>query len=130
MYEKTTDNVRVSVEPAYLDDQSSPEDRRYVWAYRVRIENCGRESVRLRSRYWRITDANGFMQEVSGEGVVGDQPILKPGENYEYTSGAPLTTPSGFMVGNYTMEGENGRYFTVDIPAFSLDSPHQYVVLN
>src|SRR5882724_3016115 len=105
MYEKITGSIAITVRPAYLDDQSSPEDGRYVWAYRVRIENRGREAVRLRARYWRITDANGHIQEVAGEGVVGDQPLLRPGENYEYTSGAPLATPSGFMVGKYTMEG-------------------------
>jgi ApaG protein len=130
MYEKTTDNIRISVEPSFLDDQSSPEDSRYVWAYKVRIENKGQETVRLRSRYWRITDSNGHVQEVSGEGVVGAQPTLKPGDNFEYTSGAPLATPSGFMVGNYTMEAVDGRAFKVEIPAFSLDSPHHRAVLN
>src|SRR5690606_33720899 len=98
----------------------------YVWAYRVVIENQGPDAIRLRSRYWRITDANGTTQEVSGEGVVGEQPVLKSGEIYEYTSGAPLATPSGFMSGAYTMEGlSSGKRFTVDVPAFSLDSPYQ-----
>ena len=130
MYEKITGSIAITVEPAYLDDQSSPEDGRFVWAYKVKIENRGPEPVRLRSRYWRITDANGHIQEVSGEGVVGEQPLLAPGGNFEYTSGAPLQTPSGFMVGNYTMEDSGGRPFKVDIPAFSLDSPHQLIVLN
>jgi ApaG protein len=130
MYEKITGNIAILVEPSFLDEQSSPEDNRYVWAYKVRIENRGRETVRLRSRYWRITDAHGQVQEVAGEGVVGAQPTLAPGENFEYTSGAPLPTPSGFMVGKYTMEDSGGRPFTVEIPAFSLDSPHQRVSLN
>ena len=125
MYEKITSDVVVKVEPVYLDDQSSPEDSHYVWAYRVTIENKSAETIQLRSRYWRITDANGSTQEVAGEGVVGDQPVLNPGESYEYTSGAPLPTPTGFMVGNYIMARPDGRHFTVDIPAFSLDSPHQ-----
>lgn len=130
MYEKTTADIWIGVEPSFLDDQSSPEDGRYVWAYKVKIENRGQDTVRLRARYWRITDANGQVQEVSGEGVVGAQPTLRPGENFEYTSGAPLPTPSGFMVGNYTMEDSGGRPFTVDIPAFSLDSPHYRAALN
>jgi ApaG protein len=125
VYEKTTANVLIRVEPSYLDDQSSPADNVYVWAYRIVIENKGQETVCLRSRYWRITDARGGVQEVAGEGVVGEQPVLAPGEKFMYTSGAPLKTPSGFMTGNYIMEGKDGRRFTVDIPVFSLDSPYQ-----
>ena len=125
MYEETTRTIRVMVEPVFLDDQSSPSDDHYVWAYHVRIENLGRETVQLRTRYWRITDANGRIHEVRGDGVVGEQPVLHPGEAFEYTSGTPLTTPSGIMVGDYAMESETGEKFTVAIPAFSLDSPHQ-----
>ncbi len=109
----------------YLEDQSSPEEGRFFWAYRVVIENQTAEVIRLLSRYWRITDSTGITQEVAGEGVVGNQPVLNPGESYEYMSGAPLPTPGGFMVGNYTMEKPGGKNFTVDIPPFSLDSPHQ-----
>ena len=125
MYEETTRTIRVMVEPVYLDDQSSPSDDHYVWAYHVRIENLGRETVQLRTRHWRITDANGRIHEVRGDGVVGEQPVLHPGEAFEYTSGTPLATPSGIMVGDYAMESETGEKFTVAIPAFSLDSPHQ-----
>lgn len=125
MYEETTRTIRVMVEPVFLDDQSSPSDDHYVWAYHVRIENLGRETVQLRTRHWRITDANGRIHEVRGDGVVGEQPVLHPGEAFEYTSGTPLTTPSGIMVGDYAMESETGEKFTVAIPAFSLDSPHQ-----
>lgn len=125
MYEETTRTIRVMVEPVYLDEQSSPSDDHYVWAYHVRIENLGRETVQLRTRHWRITDANGRIHEVRGDGVVGEQPVLHPGEAFEYTSGTPLATPSGIMVGDYAMESESGEQFTVAIPAFSLDSPHQ-----
>ncbi len=125
MYEETTRTIRVTVKPVYLDDQSSPSDDHYVWAYHVRIENLGAETVRLRNRHWRITDAKGRVHEVRGAGVVGEQPVLRPGEMFEYTSGTPLDTPSGIMVGDYAMETEDGERFTVAIPAFSLDSPHQ-----
>ena len=130
MYEKTTDGIKVEVEPIYLADQSSPEDEHFVWAYHVRIENLGRHTVQLRDRYWRITDSHGRTQEVRGPGVVGEQPVLQPGETFEYTSGTPLGTPSGIMVGSYGMVDESGAGFTVAIPAFSLDSPHQQVSLN
>ncbi len=125
MYEKTTREIRVTVKPLYLDGQSSPSEDHFVWAYHVRIENQGAETVRLRNRHWSITDANGLVHEVRGAGVVGEQPVLGPGEAFEYTSGTPLATPSGIMVGSYGMESENGERFEVDIPAFSLDSPHQ-----
>ncbi|MEM1104618.1 MAG: Co2+/Mg2+ efflux protein ApaG, partial [Pseudomonadota bacterium] len=124
MYETVTRGIRVQVEPDYLDDQSSPEEHRYVWAYTVQIANEGGETVQLKLRRWSITDANGNTQEVRGSGVVGEQPVLEPGEQFQYTSGAPLTTPSGFMRGAYVMETEFGETFDVDIPAFSLDSPY------
>jgi ApaG protein len=130
MYSQSTRSIRVTVEPIYLDDQSSPEEQRYVWAYHVRIENHGPETVQLRTRYWRITDALGRIQEVRGAGVVGEQPVLKPGEAFEYTSGTPLPTPSGFMVGTYQMENEEGERFDVAVPAFSLDCPHQPMKMN
>jgi ApaG protein len=125
MYSQSTRSIRITVEPTYLDDQSAPEEQRFVWAYHVRIENQGPETVQLRSRYWRITDARGKVQEVRGAGVVGEQPVLKPGESFEYTSGTPLPTSSGFMVGTYQMENETGERFDVAVPAFSLDNPHQ-----
>lgn len=125
MYDLTTRSIRISVEPLYLDDQSSPEDNYYAWAYKVRIENLGSEVVKLHSRHWRITDKWGRMQEVRGIGVVGEQPTLKPGETFEYTSGAHLTTESGIMAGAYQMETSGGEMFSAAIPAFSLDSPHE-----
>jgi ApaG protein len=125
MFQRVTRSISVSVEPIFLEDQSTPEENYYVWAYRVQIENKGREAVQLRSRYWRITDSNGRVQEVRGVGVVGEQPVIQPGGRYEYTSGAPLSTPSGFMVGNYQMQTTQGETFDVDIPLFALDVPDQ-----
>ena len=130
MYSETTREIRVTVRPFYLEDQSSPEEMHFVWAYHVRIENQSPETVQLRNRYWRITDSLGRIQEVRGAGVVGEQPVLRPGEAFEYTSGTPLATPSGIMVGSYQMQCESGERFDVKIPAFSLDSPHQSVRLN
>lgn len=130
MYSKTTRDISVTVQPIFLEDQSSPADNRYVWAYHVRIANDGSDTVQLIRRHWHITDAMGRVQEVRGEGVVGEQPVLKPGDAFEYTSGTPLPTPSGIMVGSYEMSTEDGNKFDVSIPAFSLDSPHQQVRLN
>jgi ApaG protein len=130
MYTQKTKNISVTVTPIYLEDQSEPEEDHYVWAYQVRIENDGVETVQLRSRHWRITDANGLVQEVRGAGVVGEQPVLEPGEAFEYTSGTPLNAPSGIMVGSYEMQTDDGDMIEVDIPAFSLDSPHQVVRPN
>lgn len=130
MYEAVTQGIRVAVEPFYLADQSKPDEGRYVWAYRVTIENRGDVSVQLHARYWRITDATGHAQEVRGEGVVGEQPTLQPGESFEYTSGAPLPTPTGFMGGSYQMVTGDGVQFDVEIPQFSLDSPHQSTIVH
>jgi ApaG protein len=129
-YVAVTREIRVSVKPIYLDDQSAPTDNHFVWAYQVKIENLGRETVQLRSRHWKITDARGELYEVKGPGVIGEQPILEPGDTFEYTSGTPLPTPSGIMVGAYQMENERGELFEIEIPAFSLDSPYQPVRLN
>jgi ApaG protein len=116
----------VRAAPFYLADQSEPDEDHFVWAYRITIENRGRSTVQLISRTWRITDAQGRTKLVEGEGVVGEQPVLKPGEAFEYTSGTPLDTPSGFMAGNYHMvDRGSGAAFDVTIPAFSLDSPYQ-----
>ena len=130
MFIETTRAITIVVEPSYLDDQSSPEDGHFVWAYHIRIENDGTETVQLLNRHWRITDANGRVQEVRGAGVVGEEPILKPGESFEYTSGVPLPTPSGFMVGSYGMVGPRGEAFDVDVPAFSLDTLDETRVIN
>jgi len=125
-YSRTTRDVRVSVRSYFLADQSQPDENHFVWAYRVKIENQGREPVQLLRRTWQITDARGRTQHVHGAGVVGEQPLLEPGESFEYTSGTPLDTPSGFMVGAYHMVvPSSGENFDVAIPAFSLDSPHQ-----
>ena len=102
-FEQTTDKIRILVEPVFLEEQSEPQKSRFVWAYHVRIENHGAETLQLVSRYWRITDSLGRTQEVSGPGVVGEQPVLSPGEAFEYTSGTPLSTNSGFMEGRYNM---------------------------
>ncbi len=123
MYRAVTQNIIVEVEPFYLKDRSDPGENRYVWAYRVTIENRSNIFVQLLSRYWHITDGNGRVEEVSGAGVVGEQPELNPGDSYQYTSGCPLTTPSGIMVGSYTMRDEAGQLFDIAIPAFSLDLP-------
>jgi len=130
MYEKVTRDISVSVRPFYLEEQSAPDDDRFVWAYRVNIENKSSETVQLLNRYWRITDKLGRLQEVRGPGVVGEQPVLKPGESFEYTSGCPLATPSGIMVGSYEMTTSDGQRFNIDIPAFSLDSPYDTAPIN
>ena len=130
MYQKTTRTIRVTVESFYLDEQSTPSDDHYVWAYQIQIENQGPEVVQLLNRHWHITDANGRVLEVKGPGVVGEQPVLHPGESFEYTSGTPLTTPSGIMVGTYGMVTSTGELFDVNIPAFSLDSPYQPVSVH
>lgn len=123
MYRAVTNGIEVSVEPFYLADRSDPAESRYVWAYRVTIVNRSDRFVQLISRYWHITDGTGQVEEVRGAGVVGDQPELEPGDSYQYTSGCPLPTPSGIMVGRYTMRDREGRTFEVAIPAFSLDLP-------
>ena len=129
-YIANTRGIAVSVEPTYLETRSSPESSQYLWAYRVIIENQGRETVHLLSRHWMITNARGELTEVKGPGVVGEQPVLKPGERFEYTSGAPLNTPSGMMGGAYQMESERGERFDIEIPTFSLDRPNQGLFLN
>ena len=124
-YSEITRSIAVTVKPMYLADQSEPDESRFIWAYHIRIENHGGETVQLLNRHWMITDSFGRTQEVQGAGVVGEQPVLGPGEAFEYTSGTPLSTPSGIMVGSYEMETPRGERFDVAIPAFSLDSPHE-----
>jgi ApaG protein len=128
--EAVTNNVRVEVESQYAPEQSQPFEEHWFFYYTVRITNEGDDTVQLLSRHWIITDATGHVEEVKGAGVVGEQPVLAPGESFEYTSGTPLATPSGIMVGTYDMETRDGETFAVDIPAFSLDSPHQPVRPN
>jgi ApaG protein len=129
-YTANTRGIAVSVEPTYLETRSSPDTSQYFWAYRVIIENQGLETVHLLSRHWMISNARGELTEVKGPGVVGEQPVLKPGESFEYTSGAPLDTPTGMMGGAYQMESESGERFDIEIPTFSLDRPNQRVFLN
>ena len=130
MYQQMTNSVEITVQPFYLDEQSEPAENHYVWGYHVTIHNQSGLTVQLLNRYWRITDGLGKIQEVRGPGVVGEQPILAPGESFEYTSGCPLSTPSGFMAGYYEMEVDGGERFEAEIPTFSLDDPNQQVSLN
>ena len=131
LFEQRTKDVVVRVEPEFLAEQSSPSDSRFIWAYTVEIDNQGAEDLTVTERFWQIADSRGQVQEVRGKGVVGEKPVVKPGEIFRYTSGAPLTAPSGMMRGTYTVQGSNsGESYDVDIPAFVLDSPHEGLVLN
>ena len=130
MYRAVTRQIEVTVEPNFVPEQSSAERCRYFWSYTVAITNTGEETVQLRTRHWIITDATGRQEEVRGEGVVGEQPVLAPGERFEYTSGVPLSTSSGFMTGRYQMISESGEKFEIEVPTFSLDSPDTRRVLN
>lgn len=130
MYRAVTHDIEVRAEPFFLPDRSDPEESQYVWAYRITIANHSDRTVKLLSRYWHITDGLGRVEEVSGPGVVGEQPELDPGDSYQYTSGCPLSTPSGIMVGRYTMCDDEGNSFEIDIPAFSLDLPGSTASVN
>ncbi len=121
MYRAVTHSIEVTVTPRFMPERSSPDNGYYFWAYTIAITNRGTETVQLKTRHWKITDALGRLQEVRGAGVVGEQPVLAPGESFEYTSGVPLPTPSGFMRGTYGMVTMSGRSFDIEIPAFSLD---------
>ena len=125
-----TRDIRVLVDPIYLEEQSEPDENRYVWAYTIEIINEGSQSVQLQERYWKITDSNGKVEYVKGAGVVGEQPVLNPGDSFEYTSGCPLATNSGFMVGHYTMVANGHERFDINIPAFALDLPDNGQVVN
>ncbi len=116
-------NIEVDVEPAYMDDESEPDEERFVFSYTVTIRNMGDVSARLISRHWIITDANGDEREVHGEGVVGEQPHLEPGKGFRYTSGAMLETPIGSMHGTYELLADDGVTFTAEIPPFTLAGP-------
>jgi len=130
LYRAVTQDIEITVEPFYLPDRSEPEEAHFVWGYRITIVNNSGHRVQLLSRSWTITDANGKVEEVQGQGVVGEQPELDPGDSFQYSSGCPLSTPSGIMVGRYTMEAADGRLFEVEIPAFSLDLPDAGRSLN
>jgi ApaG protein len=130
MYQAVTRGISVTVTPRYMPEESSPEQGRYFFAYTVEIINGSLDRIQLRSRYWRITDEHGHVQEVRGAGVVGEEPVLGPGESFSYTSGCPLPTPSGTMQGTYLMETAGGETFDAEIPAFSLDIPRTKRVLH
>ena len=130
MQKAVTRDISVSVETRFLDSDSDPDEAYFVGAYRITIENLGDERVQLLTRHWQITDSQGRLQEVRGEGVVGEQPTLAPGEKFTYSSGTPLATASGFMRGSYGMKTQNGERFDIDVPAFSLDSPHESGNIN
>ena len=130
MYSNVSNSIMVMAQPIYLEEESLPLQNKFFWAYQITIKNKSEDVVVLRRRHWFITDANGTMQEVEGRGVVGQEPSLKPGESFTYTSGALLSTPSGIMMGNYQMEAASGEKFEVGIPAFSLDSPHEKHTIN
>ena len=129
-YEAVTRGIRVVVSPRFQPEHSDPQRGRFVWAYAVRIENQGVESVRLVSRHWIITDDHNRVEEIRGPGVVGEQPLLEPGERFEYSSGCPLAAPSGAMRGTYQMVTEGGESFEATIPAFSLHLPGAKSRLN
>jgi len=120
----TTRGIRVQVAPSYVSEQSDPSQNRFVFAYRVRVTNEAPSSVRLTGREWRIVDSDGELNIVKGEGVVGQQPTIQPGQTFEYSSFCPLTTPWGTMEGSYAMESEDGQRFTVLIARFFLVAPH------
>ena len=115
--------IRVDVETSYLDEQSDPRERRFVFSYTITIRNEGQVPARLLTRHWVITDANGKVEEVTGDGVVGEQPWMRPGDDYEYTSGAVLETPVGTMGGSYQMLADDGTEFEAPIPTFTLSIP-------
>ncbi|MCA0400060.1 MAG: Co2+/Mg2+ efflux protein ApaG [Proteobacteria bacterium] len=130
MYRTTTEGIEITVEPEYAPNRSNPARDEYFWIYAVSIRNMGTEIVQLRSRYWRIVDAKGEAHEIRGVGVVGDQPVIHPGDTYRYASGCPLGTPGGIMSGSYEMMTKQGRRFEAIIPAFSLDVPNAERILN
>ena len=130
MYRAVTRQIEVTVEPNFMPERSMVDKGQYFWSYTIVITNFGSETVQLRARHWIITDATGRKQEIRGEGVIGEQPVLAPGERHRYTSGVPLPTASGFMTGSYQMVSESGEKFEIDVPTFSLDSPDNKRVLN
>lgn len=130
MYDARTRDILVNVQTRFLENESEPDDQYFVWAYHIRITNESDKTVQLLSRHWVITDGLGRVQEVKGEGVVGEQPILGPGGSYSYTSGTPLSTPNGMMRGTYLMQSSGGERFEIEIPLFSLDSEHAVKILH
>jgi len=129
-YEQRTEDVIVRVAPEFLAEQSNPSDSRFIWAYTVEIDNQSDHDLTVMERFWQIADSRGQVQEVRGAGVVGETPVVRSGETFRYTSGAPLTAPSGMMSGSYTVQDETGTSFDIVVPTFLLDSPHEGHVLN
>ena len=130
IYHKETAGVSVSVTPLFLNEGSRHEDQVYMWAYSIHIKNNQDTPLCLRRRFWQIIDASGHSQQVEGEGVLGEQPLLEPGKSYEYASGTMLSTPSGVMLGRYQMETQSGEHLKVEIPAFYLESPYNTQALH
>ena len=129
-YEAETNGIVVRVKPTFLEVESSPELAKFIWAYHVEIENKSKRTVQLLTRYWHIADCEGRVQEVNGSGVVGQQPVLRPGESFEYASGCPLNAPSGMMRGTYFFTDDAGQKLEARIPAFALDSPYDRHAAN
>jgi len=127
IYEKITGDVRVTALPVYMEQESMPDKHSYTWAYIINIANLGDKDIQLVNRHWQITNARGHIEEVKGSGVVGEQPIIKAGSMFEYTSGTTLTTPSGFMGGSYNMLKGNDM-FSVEIPTFALDTADKITI--
>ncbi|MGQ3353382.1 MAG: Co2+/Mg2+ efflux protein ApaG [Phreatobacter sp.] len=130
MYRALTRGIQVTVTPEFVPERSEPDEGQFFWTYHVEVLNLSGERVQLRARYWRITDEHGRVQEVRGPGVVGEQPVIEPGAAFEYTSGCPLTTPTGIMAGHYLMISERNETFQAEIPPFSLDSPFANRTVN
>lgn len=130
MYSKTTHGIKVTATPEYLGKDSSPEKNKFLWLYTITIENFNTIPMKLLRRKWLITNEQGTSFIVEGDGVIGEQPIIKPGEGYKYFSGTPLSTPSGMMMGSYVLANDAGEEIEVDIPPFSLDSPYHNKLLN
>lgn len=130
LYENTDQDIKITVCPIFINDHSEPEEQKFLWAFYVRVENLGSEPVQLVSRYWKIVDGLGHICEIQGEGVVGEQPFILPGQDFEYASSTPLSTPSGIMSGYYSMLKSSGEAFAVKTPVFSLDSPYHSKTLH
>lgn len=124
-YEQVTDGVRITVRPKFMHDESEPGRHKFMWAYTVEVENESDRTWTIVRRHWRIVDAAGRRQDVDGDGVIGQTPTLGPGERFSYTSGAPLSAPSGIMSGTYDLVSESGEELEAAIPVFSLDSPYE-----
>ncbi len=129
-YTAITDGIHISVRTEFVDSQFSGTGALYVWMYNIRIDNRGNEAVKLINRYWKIIDEKGTIQEISGEGVVGEQPTILPNNSFQYESGVHLRHPSGIMTGHYQMSKSSGELFDVKVPAFSLDIPNVKTVIN